>query len=118
MQNWSQKCWTAEIRVKQQKSKKTLTYHKIEHLSAANIGGFLFFRFEIRLEREAAAEAHEYFRHIPKGHSCRPAHPYPPERIPEDEPVPDFPEPIARYEDVPVKDKYYMEQPDYNRIPT
>ena len=73
---------------------------------------------EIRLEREAAAEAHEYFRHIPKGHSYRPAYPYPPERIPEDEPVPDFPEPIARYEDVLVKDKYYMEQPDYNRIPT
>ena len=67
---------------------------------------------ELRLEREASKESREYFPHIPGKRSYRPAFPYPPERIPEDEPVPDLPDPISRVDDVPVEYKYYDEELD------
>ena len=67
---------------------------------------------ELRLEREASKESREYFPHIPGKRSYRPAFPYPPERIPEEEPVPDLPDPISRVDDVPVEYKYYDEELD------
>ena len=67
---------------------------------------------EIRLQREASVGIRDTYDRIPEGHSYRPAYPYPPERVPEDEPVPDLPDPISRVDDVPLEDKDYDEELD------
>ena len=66
--------------------------------------------YEQKLEYEASKEVRDYYDRIPEGHSYRPAYPYPPERIPEDEPVPQIPDPIDRVWDVPVREKVYDEE--------
>ena len=67
---------------------------------------------EIRLQREASVGIRDTYDRIPEGHSYRPAYPYPPERVPEDELVPDLPDPISRVDDVPLEDKDYDEELD------
>ena len=67
---------------------------------------------EMRLEKKASEGIRETYDRIPEGHSYRPAMPYPPERIPEDEPVPDLPDPIAKVENVPLEHKDYDEDLD------
>ena len=62
---------------------------------------------EQEMEYEASKKVRKTYARIPEGHTYRPATPYPPERIPEDEPVPDMPEPIKRVKALDLDDKVY-----------
>ncbi|MBQ6519786.1 MAG: hypothetical protein IJI14_13775 [Anaerolineaceae bacterium] len=62
---------------------------------------------EFEMEYEASKEIRDIYARIPEGHVYRPAFPYPPERIPEDEPVPDTPDPIKRAMNLPAEDSHY-----------
>ena len=67
---------------------------------------------EERLEYECSKTIRDRYARIPEGHVYRPAFPYPPERIPEDEPVPPLPEPIQRSKELPLEDQVYDENLD------
>jgi len=72
---------------------------------------------EQRMEREASKDVRKTYDRIPKGHVYRPAYPYPPKRIPENEPVPGWPGPIQRIENIPVEEKVYDTELDEFVLP-
>ena len=72
---------------------------------------------EQRMEREASKDVRKTYDRIPKGHVYRPAYPYPPERIPEDQLVPGWPGPIQRIENIPVEEKVYDTELDEFVLP-
>ena len=72
------------------------------HLTGGNIEDH-----EMQVEKEYSAQIKDTYRRIPEGHKFRPAYVYPPERVPEDEPVPQIPEAIDRYESIPFSEKVY-----------
>ena len=71
----------------------------------------------LEAETKASAAAAVIRRAVPEGHHYLPARPYPPERIPYDEMVPNTPEPFNRVKRMPVSEKIYDEELDEFVVP-
>ena len=76
---------------------------------------------QLSVEQAAELEESEHIREtysrIPPNHVYRPIYIYPPERVPEDEPVPAIPDPYARVMDIPRSEKIYDEDLDEFVLP-
>ena len=72
---------------------------------------------ELQLQTEYSRDIRDTYSRIPAGHKFRPAYVYPPERVPEDEPLPEIPEPIDRYQDIPFSEKVYDTELDEFVLP-
>ena len=71
----------------------------------------------LEAETRASVIGAEIREAVPEGHSYYPARPYPPERIPLDELVPNTPEPFNRVKRMPVSEKVYDEELDEFVVP-
>ena len=67
---------------------------------------------ERQAEREYSGKIRDTYSRIPGGHTYRPGYVYPPERIPEDEPVCAMPKVVEMVEKVPLSEKVYDEKLD------
>ena len=72
---------------------------------------------EMMLETKYSRDIPDTYARILAGHKFRPAYVYPPERVPEDEPLPQIPEPIDRYEEIPFSEKVYETELDEFVLP-
>ena len=71
----------------------------------------------LEAETRASAAAADIREHVPEGHYYHPARPYPPERIPWEEPVPMTPEPFNRVKRMPPEELEYDEKLDEFVVP-